>query len=348
MSAFSYSPSFHTPHSKLRAKSRTGNGSPTSWLSSPTATPSTIPEWTYSPGESIATPASAITRERSRSPSPIPDMADLPRPQPEQPQTAKSSATTIYTMSMSTPGSGLRSTGGSVLGEYSPDPFHPMPRNFQSLSSYPISPSQFPSSPDNGVTQSRTSLVSRALRSADTLAFVPEERTASTFTLETYQSASDFVTPASKRRPPPPPPMVPGLPLPPTPTFARSETLFDWPGKGSSEMLMGERDWVEVVGEGAVSEWGKDGMGVGALALVTVLICFVSRVRISQWELSLMGRLYIHLCLSAVHPTLLSQYTLSHLFCRHRYLPSHLISSDIDLRSRSRRVRPNPYRHIDH
>lgn len=277
MSAFSYSPSFQTPQSKLRAKSQTENGSPTSWLSSPSATPTTIPEWTYSPGDSVTTPASAVTRERSRSPSPIPDIPNLPQPHAEQPQTAKSSATTMYTTSMSTPDSGMRSIGGSVLGEYSPDPFHPMPRNFQSLSSYPISPSQFPVSPENVATQSRTSLVSRALQSAEALAFEPEERTPSTFTLETYHSASDFVTPASKRRPPPPPPMVPDMPLPPTPTFARSETLFDWPGKDSTEMLMGERDWVEVVGgEGVVSEWGKDGMGVGALALITVLVCFVS------------------------------------------------------------------------
>ena len=41
-------------------------------------------------------------------------------------------------------------------------------------------------------------------------------------------------------------------------------------------MLMGERDWIEVVGEGAVAEWGKDGMGVGTLALATVIVCFVS------------------------------------------------------------------------
>lgn len=256
-------------------RSQTDNGSPTSWLSSPTATPSTMPEWTYSPGETIATPGSAITRERSRSPSPVPDIPNLPRPPTEQPQTAKSSATTMYTMSLSTPGSGLRSIGGSMLGEYSPDPFQPMPRNFQSLSSYPISPSRLASPEGGAPIQSRTSLVSRALKSVDTLAFVPEERTASTSTLEAYHSASDFVTPG-KRRAPPPPPMPTHLPLPPTPTFARSETLFDWPHKDSIELLMGERDWVEVVGEGAVSEWGRDGRGVGVLALSTVSVCFVS------------------------------------------------------------------------
>lgn len=185
----------------------------------------------------------------------------------------------MYTMTLSTPGSGLRSIGGSMLGEYSPDPFQPMPQNFQSLSSYPISPSRL-GTPEAGAVQSRTSLVTRALQSADTLAFVPEERTASTFTLESYHSAEDFVTPASKRRAPPPPPMPTDLPLPPTPTFARSDTLFDWPQKDSTEMLMGERDWVEVVGEGAVSEWGRDGRGVGVLALITVCVCFVSAFRV--------------------------------------------------------------------
>jgi hypothetical protein len=180
----------------------------------------------------------------------------------------------MYTMSLSTPGSGLRSIGGSMLGEYSPDPFHPMPRNFQSLSSYPISPSQLPT-PEQGAGRSRTTLLSNALRSSDTLAFVPEERTKSTFTLNDHPSASDFITP-DRRRAPPPPPMPIHMPLPPTPTFARSETLFDWPHKESTEMLMGERDWVEVVGDGTEAGWGRDGKGVGIVALVTVLVCFVS------------------------------------------------------------------------
>lgn len=161
-----------------------------------------------------------------------------------------------------------------MLGEYSPDPFHPMPRNFQSLSSYPISPSQLPT-PEQGAGRSQATLLSNALRSADTLAFVPEERTNSTFTLNTHPSASDFITP-DRRRAPPPPPMPTHMPLPPTPTFARSETLFDWPHKESTEMLMGERDWVEVVGDGTEAGWGRDGKGVGIVALITVLVCFVS------------------------------------------------------------------------
>jgi hypothetical protein len=161
-----------------------------------------------------------------------------------------------------------------MMGEYSPDPFHPMPRNFQSLSSYPISPSQL-ATPDHHATRSRTTLISNALRSADTLAFVPEERTNSTFTLNTHPSASDFVTP-DRRRAPPPPPMPMDMPLPPTPTFARSETLSDWPHKASTEMLMGERDWVAVSEEGTEAGWGRDGKGVGVVALLSTLVTFVS------------------------------------------------------------------------
>lgn len=197
-----------------------------------------------------------------------------------------------------------------MLGEYSPDPFQPMPRNFQSLSSYPISPSRLASSEGGLPAQSRTSLVSRALKSVDTLAFVPEERTASTFTLETYHAASDFVTPG-KRRAAPPPPMPTDLPLPPTPTFARSETLFDWPHKPSTELLMGERDWVEVIGEGAVSGWGRDGRGVGILALSTVLVCFVSTsCRLCMAETDIQA-LYSPLLIGGVSDTTVSLYLVS-------------------------------------
>jgi hypothetical protein len=117
--------------------------------------------------------------------------------------------------------------------------------------------------------------MSNALRSADTLAFVPGERTNSTFTLNTHPSASDFVTP-DRRRAPPPPPMPMDMPLPPTPTFARSETLFDWPHKASTEMLMGERDWVAVSEEGTEAGRGRDGQGVGVVALLSTLVVFVS------------------------------------------------------------------------
>jgi hypothetical protein len=71
------------------------------------------------------------------------------------------------------------------------------------------------------------------------------------------------------------------MPLPPTPTFGRSESLFDWPvggeGKESMEMLMGEREWVEVQGgvEG-IQSWGKGGTGVGVVGVAGVLICYVS------------------------------------------------------------------------
>ncbi|OCF34032.1 hypothetical protein I316_04378 [Kwoniella heveanensis BCC8398] len=267
-----------------------------SWLSEPTNTPSSISAWSFPP-----TPEPAITRARSPSPSTLPlspteDGRDpnLPRPGQKRINQIKASDTTTYTHTSSgTP-------GGSVLADYSPDPFRPMPRAFESLTSYPISPSGL---------ESKISLATRsaALRSGETLACVPVQkvnyRGSSTWTLQTYHSPSHgqtgtnahdkdpFKTPdlratrarkalSTDRRAPPPPPMPVDMPLPPTPTLARSSTLFDLNGdsaKGSMELLMGgpEKDWVEVEWEeDALEDWGRGGRGVGVLAVVGTFVCF--------------------------------------------------------------------------
>lgn len=175
----------------------------------------------------------------------------------------------------STPGSALRSAGGSILGGYEPDPFHPMPRSFESLTSYLLSPSQL-------ATTSRTTL-------GGNIAFVPEEKASltgrsSSWTLESWYSARERKTPDPKdRRAPPPPPMPCDMPLPPTPTASRSEAVFDWQGKDSMELLVGEKDWVEVErgGEG-MDGWGRGGRGVGFEAVFGVMICYVSSKTGSQ------------------------------------------------------------------
>ncbi|WWD21923.1 hypothetical protein CI109_106411 [Kwoniella shandongensis] len=285
-----------------------------SWLSEPTNTPSTISAWSFP-----STPETAITRDRTRSPSPSPVSLpvmerhhdpNLPQPgQTRVQQLIKSSDTTAYTRTLtSTPGSAIRSPGGSIIAGYSPDPSHPLPRGFESLTSYPLSPSQM---------ESRTSLGlgSRVgLRSVDELTCVPVERVSakgsSTWTLQSYHSPSAsasastglndpsaYKTPESKsksrshltlvgtgdRRPPPPLPMPMAMPLPPTPTFARSSTLWELSSdggddnKGSMEMLMAERDWVEVgleEGEEGLEGWGRDGKGVGVVAVLTTLVCY--------------------------------------------------------------------------
>lgn len=200
----------------------------------------------------------------------------------------KGSTSTIADRSMnastfaltSTPGSAIRSAGGSIIGSYSPDPFQPVPRGFESLASFPLSPEQM---------ASQTSLAARTAHSA--LTFVPSERitssasasrvNSSTWTLETYHSAQeDFTTPAKQiRRAAPPPPMPVGMPLPPTPTAARSETVFDLSEgqKGSMEMLMGEKDWVEVdCGVEGIKSWGKGGTGVGTVGVLGMIACYVS------------------------------------------------------------------------
>ncbi|WVQ97472.1 hypothetical protein IAU59_004586 [Kwoniella sp. CBS 9459] len=267
-----------------------------SWLSEPTNTPSSISAWSFPP-----TPEPAITRARSPSPSTLPlspteDGRDpnLPRPGQKRINQIKASDTTMYTHTSSgTP-------GGSILADYSPDPFHPLPRAFESLTSYPISPSGL---------DSRVSLATRsaALRSGDTLACVPvqkvNDRGSSTWTLQTYHSpqqgqtgtgvpdTDSFKTPdhrttraikamSTDRRAPPPPPLPVDMPLPPTPTLARSSTLFDLNGdsaKGSMELLMGgpEKDWVEVAWEeDALEDWGRGGKGVGVLAVAGIVLCY--------------------------------------------------------------------------
>jgi hypothetical protein len=39
---------------------------------------------------------------------------------------------------------------------------------------------------------------------------------------------------------------------------------------------MGERDWVAVSEEGTEAGWGRDGKGVGVVALLSTLVTFVS------------------------------------------------------------------------
>ena len=277
LSPFSYATSgtYQTPHSNTRSAKPSGC-SPNSWLSSPTNTPSTLPSWTYSP--SIPSPPpTAITK------SPQPDR--MPKSSTATTMTHYTAGETTYLSS--TPGSALRSPGGSIIAGYSPDPFHPLPpRKFESLTSYPLSPSQ--------MADSRLSLTSRALgfRSHETIAFVPEEHTSaagSTWTLESWHSAAtgqEPVTPAnqkasarhmrhSARRAPPPPPM-PDMPLPPTPVVEHFN-VPDWSGKQSTEVLLAaEREWVEVYGEGSIDEWNRTHRGAGVLAIATTLICFVS------------------------------------------------------------------------
>lgn len=184
----------------------------------------------------------------------------------------------------------LTSPGGSILGGYEPDPAHPIPRGFASLTSYPLSPGQI-----DAVGRSRTSSAARAARSGEAIAFIPEERHSedpreSTWTLETYYSATDAPftpgrnnssTPATGRRAPPPPPMPVDMPLPPTPTATRSETAVEWGphAKESREFLIGERDWVEVdLDVDGLDGWSRQGRGVGVVALLGVVAAYVSRL----------------------------------------------------------------------
>ena len=95
----------------------------------------------------------------------------------------------------------------------------------------------------------------------------------------------EFVTPAkamsssAQRRAPPPPPIPSGVPLPPTPmgSGSRSPTVVDWEGKESAEYLLGEKEWVEVDNDvDGVDGWGREGRGVGIMALITILGLYVS------------------------------------------------------------------------
>jgi hypothetical protein len=287
VSAFSYSPGSDHETDSPRDTEDSPNDS---WLTEPTRTQSSIPSWNYSPSISSPEPA----RIRSRSPSPCPDLEhnlhnlhNLPQPASVPIGNApKGSTSTIADRSVnastfaltSTPGSAIRSAGGSIIGAYSPDPFQPVPHGFESLASFPLSPEQM---------ASQSSLAARTAHSA--LTFVPSERitssasrvNSSTWTLETYHSGQeDFKTPAKQiRRAAPPPPMPVGMPLPPTPTAARSETVFELSEgqKGSMEMLMEEKDWVEVDrGVEGIKSWGKGGTGVGTVGVLGMIAFYVS------------------------------------------------------------------------
>ncbi|WRT65176.1 uncharacterized protein IL334_002119 [Kwoniella shivajii] len=274
-----------------------------SWLTEPTNSPASISSWSFPP---TPEPERAITRNRSPSPSTVPFSIEiecqngkrdpnLPKPRPDETgrngdRTVQPNKSSHNTTIFSSPGSGsgIVSMDASILADYSPNPLHPLPpRGFESLTSYPLSPDQL---------ESRTSLVTRmtGLQSRDTLAMIPVERGSSTWTLQTYHSANGndpYKTPDHKssrakkvlstneRRAPPPPPMPIDMPLPPTPTFARSSTLFDVQGKDSMELLLGYGDWVQVEREEeALEDWGRGSKGVGFLAVVTVLSCYALSV----------------------------------------------------------------------
>ncbi|ODN75246.1 hypothetical protein L202_06438 [Cryptococcus amylolentus CBS 6039] len=256
-----------------------------SWLSQDTNS-RTISEWSFPSPEPVVT--------RPRSPvSPAFD-TNLPRPGQTQGVAVKASDSTAYTHTLSSIGSPLRSPDGSVIAAYSPDPFRPLPRAFESLSSYPLSPSQMAG-------ESRASLVAtRAVGSIDNAVIcVPVERVSakgsSTWTLESCSGPTasgttlvEAKTPDRRQsrvkpidfRAPPPPPMPTNMPLPPTPTFARSSTLWDMSsgaGKDSMELLMGgdERDWVAVEsGSEALQSWGRGGRGLGMVAVAGSICCW--------------------------------------------------------------------------
>jgi hypothetical protein len=45
---------------------------------------------------------------------------------------------------------------------------------------------------------------------------------------------------------------------------------------------MGERDWVAVSEEGTEAGWGRDGKGVGIVALLSTIVTFVSDPSFNQ------------------------------------------------------------------
>lgn len=283
ISAFSFSPtpSMQTPRPRHNRRSSAFNDTPTSWLTSPSATPHTLPSWEHTPN--IATPQVAHTRQRASSSVPP---ASLPRPiQPARAGRYKTSAATTMTAST------FASPGGSILAGYDPDPAQPVPpRGFASLTSFPLSPDEM-----EMVGGSPMSGTQRHGRDGDAFAFIPEERDeqdprASSWTLATYCSGSSApVTPSRNGsltsmtgRGAPLPSSVPvHIPLPPTPALARKDSAATWGphAKESRECLMGERDWVEVDGAvEAMDEWSRGGRGVGFLAIVGALVCYVSHI----------------------------------------------------------------------
>ncbi|WWD00153.1 hypothetical protein V866_007061 [Kwoniella sp. B9012] len=275
-------------HNDISGSAAEGVINDQSWLSEPTNTPSSISAWSFPP--SPASPQPAITRNRSPSPSSVPLSPDeegrdpnLPRPGERRlPVRPSDSTTYTHTIGSSSTSPGSRLVDASILGDYSPDPFHPLPpRGFASLTSYPVSPDQL---------QSQSSLITRvaALQSGDSLAngIVPVKKGSSTWTLQSA-GADAYKTPDHKisrtrkvlstaeRRAPPPPPMPVDMPLPPTPTLARSSTLFEAQGKDSMDMLLGNSDWVEVEREEeALEDWGSGRRGVGLVAVAGIVLCY--------------------------------------------------------------------------
>ena len=174
----------------------------------------------------------------------------------------------------STPDSRLRSPGGSIIAGYEPDPSHPLPRSFESLASYPISPSAL-------ATHSRVNLGS----SQNTMAFVPGRKMSvsggkgSTWTLTSYHHIMETPNPIDRRAPPPPPLPV-NMPLPPTPTTVMRGTLYQWPHKESREMLMPDVDWIEVEnGTEKLDGWSRGGAGIGIIVIISATICYVSEMQ---------------------------------------------------------------------
>jgi len=132
-------------------------------------------------------------------------------------------------------------------------------------------------------------------RDGDAFAFIPEERDeqdprASSWTLATYCSGSSApVTPSRNgsitsmtgRGEPLSSSVLVHIPLPPTPALGRKDSAATWGphAKESREWLMGERDWVEVDGAvEAMDDWSRGGRGVGFLAILGVLVCYVSHL----------------------------------------------------------------------
>jgi len=57
--------------------------------------------------------------------------------------------------------------------------------------------------------------------------------------------------------------------------------VFDLPGKDSTEMLIGEKEWVTVEADGdGLDGWGSGGKGTGVLAVIGVLVCYVSGISV--------------------------------------------------------------------
>ncbi|KAE8538956.1 hypothetical protein D1P53_005325 [Cryptococcus gattii VGV] len=266
-----------------------------SWLSHDTNSQSTISEWSF------PSPEPAFTRPRSSASAVI--NTNLPKPGHNRMQgESKSSDTMTYNGTLtSTPGSAICSPDGSMLASYSPDPFRPMPRGFESLTSYPISSSQ--------LAESRVSSAPSEVTTApmDAIHSVPVEtvsaKRSSTWATQNYRSVTqptasgttlansrNVQTPDARarsrisvtgHRAPPPPPIPSNMPLPPTPTFARSSTLWEMSssiqGKDSMEMLLGGEEgvWVPVDEQVAGAErWGVSGRGVGIVAVAGNVVCF--------------------------------------------------------------------------